>query len=943
MEKLYLIDGMSLVFRAYHAFIKSGLTSPDGELTGAVFGFANMLTSIIEKQNPGNLAVVFDSREPTFRHEKYEEYKANRDEFPEDLEPQLERIKELLDIMNIPRFRKSGYEADDIIGTISRRAAQNGSDVYCITSDKDFYQLVQDHVRLLKPSRKGSDFDEIDIEGVKEKFGVEPEKVIDVLALMGDTSDNIPGVKGIGPKTAAPLIQQFGSLEDLYDNLDEIDKKAVRKKLEDNKDNAFLSKYLVTIKLDVDLDIDYDDLNRKEPDYVALDKYFKQLGFNQLRKKWFDKGVEKGLKKNDADDTPQPAISSIGDIGHDYQLVDTPEKLSAMADYLKKFDLISVDLETSSLDRQSCEIVGIALAAEEGKAFYVATSEKKSEKSAVNSDSQNSLFAEKSDDKDTAIRLAREKCIDFALVKNELLEILTGDEYKICGQNLKFDSYILKRKGIELRPIAFDSMIGSYVLNPDDQHGMDALALRWLNYRPVPITTLIGEKKRTQKSMSEIDPAEISDYACEDADVALRLRNRLLPELEKYGSLELAENIEFPMINVLTRMEYNGVAIDTGALAEMSVKIAAEADSLTKKIYDEAGIEFNIDSPKQLGHILFEKMMIPPVRKTKTGYSTDVQVLTQLSETYPIADMILQYRQLVKLKSTYVDALPRLINPETGRIHTTFNQTVASTGRLSSTDPNLQNIPIRTDLGKEIRRAFIPQSEGSIIFAADYSQVELRIMAHICGDEQMIRGFEEGLDIHSATSSALFGVPLDEVTGDMRRIAKTVNFGIMYGLGAFGLSSRLGIPRGEAQEIIDNYFEKYPGIRKYIDETIEKGHSLGYAETLCGRKRYFPEINSKNRNMRTAAERAAINMPIQGTAADMMKIAMIRIDEELRRRNMKSLMMLQVHDELVFEAKTEELDELREMVVGKMETAVKLGKVPVSVDTGTGKNWFEAH
>ncbi|MFW5701483.1 MAG: DNA polymerase I, partial [Bacteroidota bacterium] len=627
----------------------------------------------------------------------------------------------------------------------------------------------------------------------------------------------------------------------------------------------------------------------------------------------------------------------------EYKLVNTPDQLRAMIEYLNNFEIISLDLETSSLDRQTCEITGIALAAEEGRAFYVAVAESHSPAEAEALTSQDSLFAAGEDEKVDPTTLARAKSLDFDYVKKELEEIFSSDKFKICGQNLKFDSYILLQKGIRLRPIEFDSMLASYVLNPDDQHGMDALAQRWLSYQPIPITRLIGEKRKDQKSMRDIDPAEIADYACEDADVALRLRNRLLPELEKRDMLALARDIDFPAINVLTRMEHRGVAIDVDALAELSVEITAEAEKLTKEIFSEAGMEFNIDSPKQLGHILFEKMMIPPVRKTKTGFSTDVGVLTQLADTYPIARMILEYRQLVKLKSTYIDALPRLINPLTGRIHTTFNQTVTSTGRLSSTDPNLQNIPIRSELGKQVRRAFIPQSGENVIFAADYSQIELRIMAHICGDEQMIRAFSEGVDIHASTSSALYGVPLDEVTPDMRRVAKTVNFGIMYGLGAFGLASRLGIPRGEASEIIDNYFEKYTGIRLYIDQTIEFARKTGYAETLAGRRRYFPQINSGNRNLRTAAERAAINMPIQGTAADMLKIAMIRIDREIEHRGLRSLMTLQVHDELVFEAPRSEVDELKDLVVELMEGALELGKVPVSVDTGTGKNWFEAH
>ncbi|MFP4543303.1 MAG: DNA polymerase I [Candidatus Kapaibacterium sp.] len=937
MKKLYLIDGMSLVFRAYHAMFRSNLTSPEGMPSGAVFGFINILTNMLEKENPDRIAVVFDRHEPTFRHEMYEAYKANRDEFPEDLGPQLALIKEMLDHLNIPRLEKPGYEADDLIGTLSNRASQKGWEVYCLTSDKDFYQLVNDHVKIYKPRTKG-EFEIIGYEGVKEKFGVKPPQVIDVLALIGDASDNVPGVKGIGEKTAIPLIQEYGSLEALYDNLDKVTKKAVKTKLENNRDSAFLSKKLVTIITDIELDIDYEDCVWQEPSYEKLDELFAKLGFKQMREKWRGKAGEQIKFQLDIDDdliarsASAAKINTIDDIEKSYRLIKSEQELELMIDKLSGYDFFALDIETSSLDRDRCALTGISFSAEEGYAYYVPVYNDE----VLSKLDGDGLFDVQLNPKKWELSLPA------GMVLDKLKPILENKNIGKCGQNIKYDVYILRRFGVKVSPVIFDSMIASYVINPDEKHSMDALAQKWMNYKPIPISSLIGEKKSMQKSMEDIDPAVISDYACEDADVALKLRNVLDKALREEKLDKLAYEVEFPMIEVLNEMESRGVEIDTSALADISQRLALKAQEMTELIYKEAACEFNIDSPKQLGHILFEKMMIPSVKKTKTGFSTDVQVLTSLAETFPIANYILEYRQLVKLKSTYVDALPKLINPVTGRIHTTYNQTVASTGRLSSTDPNLQNIPIRSDAGKEIRRAFIP-SEGRVMFSADYSQIELRIMAYICGDSHLINSFIEGHDIHSATASVLYDKPLEDVTQDMRRIAKTVNFGIMYGLGSFGLSQRLGLGRKESQEIIDNYFAKYPGIRKYIDLTIEECRKKGYAETIMGRRRYFPDINHKNRNLRNAAERGAINMPIQGTASDMMKIAMINIHREMKNRKFRSDMILQVHDELVFDVLPEELDDLKKLVISNMESALPLGKVPVIADTGTGKNWFEAH
>ncbi len=940
MSKLYLVDGMSIVFRAYHAMARSDLKSPEGEPTFAVFGFINIITSLIEKENPEKVIVAFDRREPTFRHKKYPEYKANREAFPEDLVPQLKRIKEFLEYANIPQTELAGYEADDIIGSLSREAAEKNKEAICLTSDKDFYQLVNDKIKLYKPSRKkGEDFDIVDIEAVKKKFGVKPKQVVDVLALIGDSSDNIPGVKGVGEKTAIPLIQKFGSVEELYKNLDKVEKKSVRKKLEDNKENALLSKELIKILVKAPIEIDLEDIERKEPKYGKLNDLFSKLGFRQFKEKWA-KGDSASEEKPSASES---SLDKLSKKEKKYELLDDLDSFRSVLKKIGEPELLSVDLETSSLDKSNCEIVGIALSAKPDEAYYIAVEDDMEDKypAAKIEESEPGLFdSQEEQGKTTADKF---KLISLRTALKDLKGIFESEKVGKCGQNLKFDSFILKRRGINLTPIIFDDMAASYVLNPDMQHNLNALAKKWLNYEPIPIGKLIGEKKSEQKSMKDLPPSKIKDYACEDADIALKLTKILKKELEKENLLKIAEETEFPLIETLTIMEANGVYIDKDYLKKLSNEIKSELEDLTKKIHDEAGTEFNIDSPKQLSFVLFEKMQIPPVKKTKTGYSTDVQVLNELSANYPIAEMLLNYRQLAKLKSTYIDALPKLINPKSGRLHTTFNQTGTSTGRLSSTDPNLQNIPIRSELGGKVRSAFAAQDKDSVIMAADYSQIELRIMAYYSEDEHLIAAFKNKLDIHSATAAKLFDKPLDEVDQNMRRSAKTVNFGIMYGLGAYGLSQRLGIGRREAGEIIDNYFDKYPGIKKYMDETIKKAREKGYAESMLGRRRYFPDITSANRNIRNAAERAAINMPIQGTAADMMKIAMIRVDKKMRRLNMKSLMTLQVHDELVFEVEKSELDEMKKLARKEMEDALKLGDIPIEVEIGVAKNWLEAH
>jgi len=931
MPRLILVDGMSLVFRAYHAMSKSNLSNGLGEPTFAIFGFTNMITSLIEKEEPKRLAVVFDTSEPTFRHDLYPEYKANRTEPPEDFGPQLARIKEMLLLMGIPQIEKHGFEADDIIGTLAYQATLAGEDTFCLTSDKDFFQLVSEHVAILRPNHLGNGISYISFEEVRDKFGVEPARVIDVQALLGDSIDNVPGVKGIGEKTAIPLIQEYGSLEEVYNNLDKITKKAVKTKLENGKDLAFLSKELVTIKTNCDIPFELKDCDLNEPDWQKLDEFFEDVGFKTLRLKWRERRTGIGLPVDIPEIHSESRFETIEDLAKDYQMLSNIADLEKVISEIPQGSFISFDLETSSLDRNECEIVGFAFSTTANKAYYAPIHYPEPSNNSGQLD-----FGE-------AKPLNPTNSINIEIFLSAIKPILENPDFSKGGQNSKFDCYILKRHGIEVSPITFDSMLASYVIDPDPKHNLDVLSEKWLGYKPVKITSLIGEKKKDQKSMADLLPQEIKDYACEDADLVIRLKSKLEEKLENEGLKELAEKIEYPMVEVLTDMEAKGICIDIEVLAQVSDSVAERTTKLEEDIYEEAGTEFNIDSPKQLGHILFEKMMIPPLKKTKTGYSTDVNVLSDLSRNWPIAEKVLEYRQLRKLKSTYSDSLPKLVNPHTGRIHTTYNQTVASTGRLSSTDPNLQNIPIRTDMGKLIRKAFIAESSNQILISADYSQVELRIMAHISEDETLISAFEQGHDIHAATAAGLYGKAIEEVTQDDRRIAKTVNFGIMYGLGPFGLSQRLGLERKHAKETIDNYFEKYPGIKGYIDKTINFTRAHGYAETLFGRRRYFKDINSPNRNAIQAAERGAINLPIQGTAADIMKIAMIEIHKELRTGLYKADMLLQVHDEIILEVEKQDYEKVAAMVRTQMINAVNLGRVPVVVDIGKGQNWLEAH
>lgn len=956
MAKLYLIDSFSLIFRAFYAMQRGRpLTAPNGEPSGAVYGFATILTSLLEREKPDYIVCVFDTKEPTHRHALYTPYKANRQAMPEDLVPQVGRIKELIDVLGIKRIEQAGFEADDIIGTLSREGERKNVDVFCVTSDKDYYQLVDSKVRLLKPATGSGDYEIHGEDECRQKFGVAPNRVIDVLALIGDTSDNIPGVKGVGEKTAIPLVQEYGTLENIYAHLEDIPKESLRTKLRENKEMAALSKTLVTIDCAVPIDHGYEECLPSAPDPARVVEFFDAMGFASLKKKWLARlapqdGSEAAASSAasattsagiSVEEQTQTHATRLADVPHEYVTVSGRAELDAMMQDLLSRPAVAIDLETTSLDAMQCEIVGISACGVEGTAYYIP------------------VFPAHADDRDGAGKGASREVgmfdeedapkdvpaghMETRYVLSVMRPLLESAGVAKWGQNIKYDSLILLRHGINVAPITFDSMIASYVLNPDSSHGMDAMAQRLLNYHPISITTLIGEKKSSQISMRDVPVEQLAEYAAEDADVTYRLCAHLQKDLHDEPKLEtVATTIEFPLISVLRDMEYNGIAVDRAQLASLGDVVGTEVRALREKILEEAGVPFNPDSPKQLGEVLFERMGLPVIKKNKTGYSTDVQVLTELAPSYPIAEMMLEYRQLQKLQSTYIESLPRMINPRTGRIHTTFAQHIAATGRLSSTDPNLQNIPIKTELGRKIRAAFVSQG-SNLILSADYSQIELRIMASVCEDETLIHAFKEGLDIHTATAAKLFDVPLDKVDSSMRRKAKTVNFGIMYGQGAFGLARQLGISRTEGKEIIDQYFKQYERIKNYMERTIRACEQTGYVETLCGRRRYLPDIRSANATIKAAAERTAVNTPIQGSAADMIKIAMIRLHKEMSARSMRSLMMLQVHDELVFEVVPEELDMMKHLVKETMESALPLGDVPVLVETGVGKSWDEAH
>jgi DNA polymerase I len=921
-ERLFLLDGMALAYRAYFAFISRPLVNSKGVNTSAVYGFVTALMRILDEERPDHIAVVFDTPEPTFRHKRYPAYKATRQKMPEDMASQLDKLKEAVRAFNVPLLEVPGFEADDIMGTLARRAEHENVITYLVTGDKDFMQLISPKILMYRPGKAGSDSEVVDASGVREKFGVAPEQVIDVLGLIGDKSDNVPGVPGIGDKTAIPLIQMYGTMSAVYDHLDEIPQKGVREKLRTHRDLAFLSRELVTIHTDVPLDIDFHGLRAASRDTQALIRLFDELEFRSLAGKLRDAAVREVTFEAPPMAFPPPQTTNISTEYHTYHLVTTPAELAALCATLAAQTEIVVDTETTSTDALAADLVGISLTWKEREAWYIPVSR-----------GQHDLLDGAGNGVTPGIELAE--------IVRLLGPVLENAAIAKIGQNIKYDMLVLHRHGMCLEGPLFDTMVASYILRPDGQHNLDALALEYCHYAMVPLHDLIG-KGKTQKPITEVPLQALADYSAEDADVTLRIRNCQKPRLEEMGTGRLCAEVEFPLIPVLARMERAGVKLDTGYLQQMSKDLERQLLILEEAIHRDAGGPFNINSTQQLAVILFQKLQLPTVRKTKTGFSTDITVLESLRGRHPIIDHLLDYRQLSKLKSTYVDALPGLVNAGTGKVHTSFNQTIATTGRLSSSDPNLQNIPIRTDLGRAIRKAFIPGSPGCVLLSADYSQIELRIMAHISKDPALIEAFKRGDDIHTATAAGVFGVDAAAVTRDMRRKAKEVNFGIMYGIAAFGLANRLEISQQEARTIISTYFARFPGVLAYINATRDAARRTGYVSSMLGRRRYLPDINSRNQNIRGNAERQAINMPIQGTAADMIKIAMIRIDREMRERRLRGSMILQVHDELVFEVPEDEVETLSPIIRRHMRDALPLD-VPIEVDVGTGRDWLEAH
>jgi len=912
-----IVDAMAMAYKAYFAFISRPLKTSKGEPTSAVYGFINQLLKVLEDHKPDYIAVATDSKEKTFRHERYKDYKATREEMPDDMIPQIGRIKEIVELMNIPLYIKPGYEADDIIGTAVKLASKKGMMSYAITPDKDYMQLVTDKVIVAKPGRGSDEVVFFDPKKVKEEYGFEPKQMIDYLALIGDSSDNIPGVRGIGPKTALPLIQEFGSIENLYKNIDKIDKAGTKKKLEENKENAFLSKELATIYCEVPMEFDFEKAKFEKPDFDKLRDIFIELEFKNLFTRLLKVYNENGEKKEITEEEISTTTSTFDKTKSKYVLITSKQEAKKLADQLNKVSLFVFDTETDSLNPFELHIVGASFATKAGEGFFIAI------------DPGSKIF---SDGKE---RLAVD---DFVKIFKPVFE--NKKIKKVC-QNGKYDISVLRSIGIKVENFFFDTMVASYIIDPDQKHGMDDLSEKYLNYTPIPLSQLIGEKKDPTK-IYDVDINQLSDYAAEDADITYQLYEILSKEIKKEKLEKVAFEVDFPLVPVLEDMEYEGVKIDKKSLESFSKELQKLISDYTKKIYKAAGEEFNISSPKQLQVILFEKLGLSSGRKTKTGFSTDARSLENLRGEHEIIESILDYRQVTKLKSTYTDSLPNLINPKTGRVHTDFNQTIAATGRLSSMNPNLQNIPIRTEMGKEIRRSFVPRDKNYVLLSADYSQIELRFLAEICKDEALINAFKHDEDIHRSTAALVFMVDPKDVTDDMRRKAKEVNYGILYGIGPFGLKTRLGISQAHAKEIIETYFGTFKNVKKYMDDSVKKAQEKGYAETLLGRRRYLRNINSNNRVVRQFEERVAINMPIQGTSADMIKIAMINIFNELNKRKAKTKMVLQVHDELLFDAHKDEVDELRPVIKKLMETAIPL-KVPIVVDTGVGDNWLDAH
>ncbi len=921
-KKLFLLDAYALIFRAYYAFIKNPRINSKGLNTSAIFGFTNAVLDVLKNEDPSHIAVVFDPPTATFRSEQFEQYKANREETPEDIKLSVPYIKEIMAGFGIPVLEVPGYEADDMIGTVVKHAEKEGFMTYMMTSDKDMGQLVTDKVHLFKPGRSGKPAEVWGVTEVCERYGLEhPEQVIDILGMMGDAVDNIPGIPGIGEKTAIKLVGQFGSLENLIENTDQLKGKQ-KENVETYRDQAILSKQLATIITDIDHPVDFEDMKMSPMDKDRLRDVFNDLEFRTLAKRVLGE-VEKpeGEQMSLFGDENVPAatepeereniLQTIHDIAHDYQLVESDDAIESLIEKLTKADIYCFDTETSDLNAMQAEIVGMSFAIKASQAWYVPTPGTEADKRRI---------------------------------LERFNKVFNDPNKTLIGQNIKYDYKVLHRYGIKPRNKFWDTMIAHYLIDADSGHGMDQLAANYLNYRTISITELIGKKGKNQGSMADLDPAEITDYACEDADITFRLYEVFKKEIDSPHLSKLFYDLEVPLLRVLAEMEIEGVHLRAETLRDLSVGLTKDIEVLEQKVFKAAGETFNLDSPKQLGPILFEKLGIgTKAKKTKTGqYSTGEDELSKYASEHPIINEILEYRQLKKLKSTYVDSLPELINEHTGRIHTSFSQTVASTGRLSSNNPNLQNIPIRTERGREVRKAFVPRDAHHLLLAADYSQVELRVIAALSGDDGMIKAFNDGLDIHAATAAKVFGVKLEDVDREMRGKAKAVNFGIIYGQGAFGLSQNLGIKRGEAKDIIDNYYAQFPNLKEYQTENIEFARKNGYVETLLGRRRYLKDINSANAVVRGFAERNAINAPVQGSAADIIKLAMLEIYDAFEKAEYKSKMILQVHDELVFDAHLDELDEIKKLVIDKMQNAYPL-KVPLKVDLDTGENWLEAH
>lgn len=921
--KLFLIDAYALIYRSYYAFIKNPRINSKGVNTSAVFGFINTLEDVLKREQPTHIAVAFDPKGPTFRHEAFEQYKAQREETPEVIRQSVPVIKEVIQAYHIPILEVPYYEADDVIGTVAKQAAANGFEVYMMTPDKDYGQLVADHIYMYRP-KFGGDYEVLGVSEVLEKYQLQStEQVIDLLGLMGDTADNIPGCPGVGEKTAQKLLAEFGSIENLLANTDKL-KGAQKKKVEENVEQIRFSKFLATIKTDVPITFDAELCKRVTPDEDRLVELYTELEFktfiNRLKG---ESSVASSSKEPKAavqydlfatEPVVESEVSSLADITtmpHSYYLADTAEKQIALCEQLLQEKSFAFDTETDGLDPLTAGLVGMSFAIREQEAWYV------------------------------PVPANREEATDIVL---RLAPALQHPEIEKVGQNIKFDILALRKYGVRVKGPLFDTMLAHYLLNPELRHGMDYLAETYLKYKTVPIEDLIGPKGKKQASMRTVPIEQIKEYAAEDADVTLRLKHYFAPLLKQEGLESLFFEMEMPLIYVLAEMEATGVKLDTNALKQSSEVLSQQLSTLEDSIYDLAGQSFNINSTKQVGEILFDKLKLDEkAKKTKTGgYSTSEEVLEKIRGKHPIVDKLLEYRGIKKLLSTYIDALPALIHPETGKIHTSFNQAVTATGRLSSTNPNLQNIPVRDELGREIRKAFIADDDDCIFFSADYSQIELRLMAHLSNDPHMVEAFCSGADIHAATAAKIYGIPVEEVTSDMRRKAKTANFGIIYGISVFGLAERLSIPRAESKELIDGYFQTYPRIKEYMEESIRVAKEKGYVETLFKRKRFLPDINSHNAIVRGYAERNAINAPIQGSAADIIKLAMIRIHQRFEAEHLKSRMILQVHDELNFNVRKEEFDRVKEIVLDCMEHVLQL-RVPLIADCGEGKNWLEAH